>query len=510
MTSPRFSVDSVSGPLYALLMARCPAWNRLRPYQQAATDQLVVGSGGLFVFAGAGKTAIALAAAFERDAFPLLVVTRAVGRHAWVRDALWVLEEPCAELWAGAAKGAGVHRDGSYSSLERALRAARVVVTNYDILPKRIAELCAVRWGGLILDECHEVKMGYQPAKVHEATKKIKPRRFELAAALADSVRPRGPVWGLTATPIRSCVRDLWGQLHILRPQDHPIRGGRNQSARGRWDWLHYYTAARRSDWGGLDTTGSDHLEDLAAYLRKNFVILDRTAVVNELPRLQRDMVLVEPDWTKKGVSLGGGHEGAIATAASMKVDSVLELAMGYLADGLKVVIVVSRRALAVQLGAAVRQAIQRELAQRVQNALWCETTTGDTDVRDRARLCAEFQAWQGPAVLSATYDSVQTSMDLHQASALIFAALPSTPFGLHQMEGRVGRLGGVPATVHYVIAKGTIDERIKKILLDRLNIVEEVGVDTVRGDSVATLAGSVSEEEVLAGLRSWLEENPE
>jgi len=213
----------------------------------------------------------------------------------------------------------------------------------------------------------------------------------------------------------------------------------------------------------------------------------------------------VEPVWSKKGVRLGGGIEEAIATAAAMKADAVLELALGYLGANTKVVLVTSRRALAVELGVRLKAVAQKELHGRWRDRLWIETVTGETPLPERTRTCSAFQAWAGPAALCATYDSVQTSMDLHQASGLVFAALPSTPYALQQMEGRVGRLGGVPATVHFPIALGTIDEKIRSVLLNRLNSVEATGVDTVRGDAVSVLAGRVDEAEVLAGLRDWL-----
>jgi len=447
------------------------------------------------------NTAKILAAWSKHPVGPVLVLTRAIGRHAWVRDAEWVLGESCAELWAGKIHGkSGVHKDGTFTSLEKALEGSRWVVANYDIVKARYEEFSAINWQYLILDESHEVKQGYAPPKRLESGG-YKWRRYEYVKALAVQVQARGGVvWMLTATPVRDRVRDLWAQLSIVLPKDHPEKG-----KFGKWNWLHKFCGAKRNEWGGLDTTGSSNEEILGAYIQKHFVVLRRQDVADQMPALQREIRVVEPQWSKKGVRLGGGIEAAIDTAAVMKFDVACELALEYLSGGTKVILVVSRRKHATALGMLLAERCTKELHALVRRNLWAATVTGATEVRARMKVCGEFQAHQGPGVLVATMDCISTSMDLHTASGLIYVALPYTYLGVVQMEGRVGRLGGVPCTITYLIAKRTIDERIKSLLLSKLRAVENVGADTQGGEGTKGVLAGGSDAEVLKGLRDWL-----
>ena len=85
---------------------------------------------GLWLAPGLGKTAAALAAFAHDPRTPVLILTRAIGRHVWARDAAWVLgpEWPVAVVWGGKRYSkAGVHRDGTFTDLGAALSAARIV-----------------------------------------------------------------------------------------------------------------------------------------------------------------------------------------------------------------------------------------------------------------------------------------------------------------------------------------------------------------------------------------------
>lgn len=420
---------------------------------------------------------------------------------------MWVLgpDYPTAILWGGKRYAkAGQHRDGTYSSLTAAMDHAEIVVTNYEVLGQRSAELLAVPWQYLILDEAHELKQGFmRPLVKRDGT--LQKRRFEHALELALAVHARGgTVWELTATPIRDRRRDLWAQLRIVLPFDKSV-------GRSSWNWLHYYCGAKRDHWGGLDTTGESNTEELAAFLLQHFVLATRAEVAHELPAVQRDVRLVTLDRENRAVKHGGGIEEAIARSAASKEPMAAELACDYLVGRGKVVVVTSRRALAHSMLAAIQRA-SKALPPAVKRTLWLHTVTGETPIPERQREVNEFNAREDTACLVATMDSIQTSIDIHQTDALVFAALPYTPYGVDQMEGRTGRLGGRPVTIHYLIAENSIDERVRELLLDKLDAVERVGTDTQgAATGAATALRNIRDEEaVLAGLRAWLEEGDE
>lgn len=466
--------------------------------------------------AGVGKTPTSLAALrmLGDVAFPVLVVTRAIGRHAWPRDAKWVLGEPCAELWGGSARSkSGRHRDGTYSSLTEALKDARLVVTNYDVLGARFDELRKVGWQTIIFDESHELKMGFSPPKKYDDGRR-KQRRFEYADRLAQIVHlRRGRVWVLSATPVRDRVRDLWGQLRVVLPDAHPLwlKGAAADAAKARgilarYDWLRYFCAGHTNAWGGFDTTGAAHLDELRAYVLRHFSVETRQTVAHELPAIQRDVRLITPHG--RVGHMGGGVEEALARAAETKAPDAIALALDYLGQGARVVLVTARRAANALLADQLRGMCSSELRYELRSRLWLQAVTGETLPTPRAAICHDFNGWQGPAALVATMGSIGTSIDLHHAQGLIYCALPYTPHDLEQTEGRVGRLGGDPCTIHYLVAEGTIDEQIRMLVLDKLAAVEEVGADTQgEGGVRGAIAGMTNEAEVLASLRAWLAE---
>jgi SNF2 family DNA or RNA helicase len=68
----------------------------------------------------------------------------------------------------------------------------------------------------------------------------------------------------------------------------------------------------------------------------------------------------------------------------------------------------------------------------------------------------------------------------------MLIAMLPFTPGQVVQWEGRVARLGQKrPELIEYLIAEGTVDERVAGILLEKLPAVQTVAKD----DSVEGLS---------------------
>jgi hypothetical protein len=54
---------------------------------------------------------------------------------------------------------------------------------------------------------------------------------------------------------------------------------------------------------------------------------------------------------------------------------------------------------------------------------------------------------------------------------------------------------------ISYVIAEGTVDERVADVLLEKLEIVEQTLDDDEAGGVAETLAGMGNEEEILEKL---------
>jgi hypothetical protein len=444
--------------------------------------------------AGLGKTATVLAAAYMIDAFPLLIITKAIGRHVWPRDARWMLgtdREP-GILWRLEPHPPGRESAGWYSSLDVAMRERVAMVTGYEILGNRIDDLMRFSWHGLVLDEAHELKGGYQrPPVKRDGTKHY--FRYHHAKKLASSVRAwGGPVWSVTATPIKNRRRDLYAQLDVVAP------GVFGTS----WDFLHRYCDGHINQWGGLDSNGETETPELLRRLTGMFVCTRREDVADQLPSVQRVINVVQPEGIDLR-SMGGGVERALDRAASLKSREAVDLAGDYLAGGGKVVVTTTRRRLAHQL-ALMFSGDKRTLPRAVRENLATLCVTGEMPANERVRVIGEFNARPtGPAVLVATADSLRESVDLHQTDALIVCALPYTPGDLVQLEGRLGRLGGRPCTIHYLVAERTIDDAIRAMLLDKLSDTGELKADTILASSMADVLRG--DDGKPAYLRDWM-----
>jgi hypothetical protein len=499
-------------------MKYCLGWERLRGYQKRAVDELVNGGKvGLWVGAGLGKTSSILAALHAADIPPpWLFVTRAIGRHAFPRDAAWTLGPDYVPgvLWAGKQRSKeGVHRNGTYTDLEILMSERLACVTNYDILGKRLEELLEYPWNALVLDEAHAVKGGYQRVeKKGDGTPHL--TRYHHARTLVRNVQfRRGIVWEMTATPIRNRRIDLWAQLDFVLPgefgpavdwyeAEHRVEHSRAKSFARR-----FCDANTNNEWGAIDLTGQSRTEELNHRCRKHFVIITRDEIAHELPKRQRDVSVVPVDRTTRRY-LGGGVEEALARAALAKLPLALELMASYLEDGGKVLLSVNRKSLVGEVALAASQYIDSsKVSRKVRERCGVESTSGDEPIMPRVEKLTKFNMRDGMGVMVATMDSMSESIDLHYVDAAIVVMLPYAPGTIDQFEGRFARLGGKPCTIHYLVAEETVDERIRELLLDKLGDIVDVGTDTAGIETARDdLRDCYNEEKILADLNAWLE----
>ena len=480
-------------------------WSRLRGYQKDAARALASGEKcGLWVGGGLGKTGVIEAALhlLKLHHGPTLYVTRAIGRGVWPRDAKWVLGPDFvpAILTGGKASGARVHTNSlgitAYSDLDLALSRHPGVSINYELLEVRYNELARVPWSAIVYDEAHQLKGGFLRQTKDRDGNPIM-RRYDYAKLLARAAHDRGaPVWEATATPIRDRRRDLWSQLDIVQP---------GQWGHSAWNFLHHFCAAYINEWGGLDSTGEGNTEELEARLNGIFVRLSRDDVAGELPKLQRDVREITPQYTDARLA-GGGIEDEIERAARAKLPAALDLIADYVIGGGKVVVAVNRRRLAGFVGQTIQQTL--DVPRSVRERMTLQVVDGSIEPLKRKAIVDAFNVQTAPGVLVAVTESIGETIDLHLVDAAIALSLPYTPGILEQFEMRFARLGGKACVIHYPVATGTIDERVRNVLLDKLEDVMDLGADTQGGDAIRRqLAGLDDEEKILAHLRSWLGE---
>lgn len=507
---------------------------RLRPYQLAdATALAARGKVGVWMPPGTGKSALALTAlALANVKWPVLIVTKSLGRRVWPRDARWVLGSdyvPAIVDGFSARSGGewhdhGVHADGdwdafcgrpqpvTYSSVEAALNRHQAVVVSYEVLER--SDLWTVPWGAFILDESHAVKGGHLPARkrVRHSDGTLgwsgKSARYELCRDMARAVRERGGlVWQLTATPIPDRRRDLFGQLNIALPSMFPDAMA----------FLKKFCAFKMKtiSVGGEmrdvpDSTGASNSPELKLVLSKFFIVHSREELADQLPRMQLAMKTVPAD-QKSLRHMGGDVETAIARAALAKIPAGLEIAAEYLSDrttNAKVVLTVTRRELAHKLDAEVKsKKFLATLPRGTREKIVFECVTGEVPPLERAQRLNDFNELTGrPGILCATSDSLLESIDLHKVHAAIILGLPYSPGQLEQLLGRFSRLGGLNVVINFVVAEGTIDDRIRELVLDKLVDSVDLGADTQGGEAIADAVKVVRDETAIMGaLQGWL-----
>jgi superfamily II DNA or RNA helicase len=343
----------------------------------------------------------------------------------------------------------------------------------------------------VIFDEVHRAKSHQrwdaEQSWEDEGKVKFSLKENQAAACLRLSKVARHRL-GLTATPIRDRVRDLWAQLDLVRPGDFG----------GFWPWAKRYCAARESPFGGMDTRGSSNLAELQR--RLGFVIhsVPHSLANRSLPPARRLVTFIPiaqqvraegsrnliRGALKRGAA--GLREALLMEAASRKRKIILDHVLDAIDGKLKIVIFTGRK-IDVE---SIRAAISKKAPGC---PLWA--ATGEDTPEQREVWRAEFMASPGPAVLVATGESFGEGLDLQDCDLGIMAMLPYTPGQVIQYEGRWVRLGMKrPVEIRYFVAEGTIDEHVSAILLEKLPAIERtVDLDEVRG-LTSELAGDESE----------------
>ena len=240
---------------YALSMAResdftvMSLGGVLRDFQRAGADYIARNSGGVLMAdeMGLGKTIQALAAVESRERFPLLIVCPAVVKYNWYHESV---------KWLG-------HRSINVMDGSSEMVFSEIVIINYDLLERRLADLDSVEWHTIIFDESHYLK-NYKATRTKAAT--------QLAAHAGSRIL-------LSGTPILNRPQELISQL-IIMDKLHLFGGF--------WPFVNRYCAAKQTR-HGWDLSGAANLEELNRILRESCMIRrEKREVLDELPEKTR------------------------------------------------------------------------------------------------------------------------------------------------------------------------------------------------------------------------------
>ena len=247
----------------------------LYSYQMAALERVEAFQGRALIAdeMGLGKTPNALGWLYANPHLrPALVVCPASIKLQWAREASAWLGIPLDDIQVmKGVKPGWVSED--------------IVICNYDILSRRLADLHRHQFRAIILDESHYIK---------EAGTK----RSKMAKLLCDQPCVQS-VLALTGTPVLNRPKELWHQVYCINPRIWPSfypfaqKFCDPQRIDTTWNTV---KKTRNQAW---DFNGASNLDVLDETLREKLMIRRRKAdVMDELPALETVTVPFEVNLT--------------------------------------------------------------------------------------------------------------------------------------------------------------------------------------------------------------------
>jgi SWI/SNF-related matrix-associated actin-dependent regulator 1 of chromatin subfamily A len=351
--------------------------------------------------------------------------------------------------------------------------APQWVIVNYDLLARHAERLRAVGWAGVALDEAHFIKNASQRSS---QALKILGVSDDRRAALA------GPrlVFLLTGTPMPNRPRDLF---NLLRAVGHP-------AARSFISFARQYCGAYRNNYGWV-TDGASNLSELNLLL-KEVMLRRRKDEVLDLPPKIRTWVPLQIT----GEAAWNANEGFLnwflgsdasrpndteflaritklrLTLHKAKHAACAERIRDVVASGQKVIVFT-----------CYTEGITRHKKALGDQAV---TITGADNARQRMAAMDAFQ--KDPKVTVALCNLIAggVGLNLTAATHVIFQDLDWVPANHLQAEDRCYRIGqDRQVTVEYLLAHGTLDAYIARLLDAKLKLVQAVEADEAPDASV-------------------------
>lgn len=403
------------------------------------------------------------------------------------------------------------------------LDAGDIVVLNYDILTRDMAQITARQWGMLIADECHYLR-GYKSARSKNVRK------------LAPSIPYRIMV---TGTPCLNRPVELWPILNVIDPKE--------------WESLYRYAVRYcnmiKTRWG-MDMSGSSNEAELSYILRSRYMIRRLKAdVMPQLPKKTRQIIEIphehaaevkheiemwdseeeklnnlrlvaelakasenEEDYREAIANLKTGMSVAFSEIALMrkkiaeiKLPICVDFIMDTLEDGEESLVAFSWHKV---LSSGIHSAMSSKGISSV-------LIDGDVPVNIRQERIDQFQ--QGKArVFSGTIGSCGVGNTLTRSHHVIFTEADWTPANLSQAEDRLARIGQTEnVLVQHLVLEGSLDSRMLKRVVEKQEILDAIldnpcyAVDTsITSIPAAPAASQSSSRQMIADLAVKMTDN--
>jgi SWI/SNF-related matrix-associated actin-dependent regulator 1 of chromatin subfamily A len=419
---------------------------------------------------GLGKTIEVLAwLQLHRDYIPVVIIVPASLKFNWAREAELWMPNPHVEI---------------LSSTSPWKTTGKILIINYDVVADWLPWLRTLNPQVLILDEVHYIKSN-------------RTRRTKAVKILSKGIPY---IIALSGTPIVNRPIEAYNAIRLISPNLFPDA----------WWYARHYCAARHNGFG-WNFSGASNTFELHEQLSSTIMLRRlKHDVLPDLPDKLYAFVPIELDNATEYASAEKDfvayirrtkdHQAAVRASAAEGLVAVEGLKQLAVAGKLRHVITwindfldVADKLVVFATHRFVIDQLMKEFGK------FAVKIDGSTSLIDRQQAVDDFQTKPEIKLFIGNIQAAGVGITLTAASNVAFVELPWTPGALVQAIDRLHRIGQKDnVTVHYLLAIGTIEERIAH-LIDR----KQQTVDAV-------LDGIITEQESLLSelMQTYIETN--
>lgn len=429
----------------------------LYPFQREAVDQ-IVRMGGRVLLAdapGVGKSAQAIRAALQLNAWPWLIICPAGLRLNWADELeRWM---PTDEPWDYEVVRTGRCPIGGLD--------ADITIISYDLAAKRHAELSRIDFATVIVDETHTIK-NHKSRRTKRIVALCQQARYCILTTGTPMLNRPIELWPLIAAIRRKPLARFYKFAHRYCGAERKIIGYDARLKKPKWAW---------------DFTGSSNLAELNERLSTFMIRRRKEDVLPQLPEKRRVRMLVEPTGnlaSEKNLAIrcreafvecGGNPEAALAflkAKAKPLVEGLLlqaysKLGLGKIDAAVEWTATNATTESPVIVFAHHLPVIDGLVTGLRENGNRVERIVGATTLDDRHAYVQAFQAGELDAIVCGILAG-NAGVTLTRSSEVLMVEMPWSPMIAQQCEDRSHRISqsrGV--NIRYMVGAGTLDEEL-------------------------------------------------
>lgn len=408
----------------------------------------------------------------------VLIITKASLRLNWLGEVRrWLTRSLSVEL--------------AYSAI---WPVADIIIINYDILVRHKAQIDAVDWDLLVMDESHLIKnpkaqrtamvLGRVPKKPDEPKVSAIRARYAIAT---------------TGSPIENSPIEIFGILRYLDARSWPSF----------WSFVQRYCDAH-NDGYGWDFSGASNKEELQRKLRETVMIRRlKRDVLKDLPEKQYQVIEIPvedsglkkflaeelSEWNRKTAELQTLREAVKAAKLAGNEDAYRQL-VAALAEGLKVkfeefsekrhetgvrklpyVIDYLQEIMEEEPHKALVFGHHRDVLERLhrefKNSLLIH---GGIQPDKRQAIVDRFQTDESVGLFFGSIGAAGAGLNMTAASHVIFVEEDVVPERIRQAEDRAHRIGQKNSVlVTHLVLEGSLDAHLAKIAAGKAANIEVI-----------------------------------